>query len=228
MSDSDPLPPDEGTSTFRLASLLASLFLVIGVGPFFQESLSWLFEGVLFFTLLAGARASSAEPGRRLTLAILGVVAVGTRAALWSEAGSDLLLFAFLAAYMAFFSLVALTIVHALFRQQHRVTGDSVCGALSVYLILGLIWSMAYVALECLSPGSYLFGGERVDTLEFNRFMGFSFATLTTVGYGNVAPATSQADALAMIEAIIGQFYMAVVIARFVALHILQATSESD
>ena len=54
----------------------------------------------------------------------------------------------------------------------------------------------------------------------FWRFLGFSFATLTTLGYGNVAPATRQGDAIATAEAVVGQMYVAIVIARIVALQI--------
>ncbi len=84
--------------------------------------------------------------------------------------------------------------------------------------------------MEILHPGSFVFS---TGTLEagffFWRFLGFSFITLTTLGYGNVSPASEQGDALAGLEAVIGQFYVAVVIARLVALYTVDtAPSDAD
>ena len=60
---------------------------------------------------------------------------------------------------------------------------------------------------------------------KIERLIGFSYTTLTTLGYGNIAPATRQADALTTLEAMVGQIYVAIVIARLVALQITQSSS---
>ena len=119
-------------------------------------------------------------------------------------------------------------LMRSIFRSEDRITGDTLCGAASVYLLLGLIWTMVFSILEKTAPGSFRFAGQVGSAEQFDRFLGFSYTTLTTLGYGNVAPATPQADALATIEAIVGQFYLAVVIARFVALQIVQGSNSSQ
>lgn len=55
------------------------------------------------------------------------------------------------------------------------------------------------------------------DPTDLARFVGFSFTTLTTLGYGNIAPATRQADSLTTLQAVIGQLHPAIVLARLVA-----------
>ncbi len=214
-------------ATYRHANLLVCLMLVIGVSPFL-EKLKWTLEGFLLVTLVAGTLAVGA---RRRTLSLLSALAVlgaVARIAHWSSPDQGVLIFAFLASYMAFFSIVAGLLTRSFLQAPGRADADTICGALSVYLIFGLVWAMAYAALEQISPGSFVFGKEQIDKEEFDRFLGFSFTTLTTLGYGNVAPATPQADALATMEAIIGQFYLAVVIARLVALQLTQGSGSKE
>jgi voltage-gated potassium channel Kch len=60
----------------------------------------------------------------------------------------------------------------------------------------------------------------------FERFIGFSFVTLTTLGYGNVVPLTPRGEAVATAEAVAGQLYIAVLLARFVAIDIAARSVE--
>jgi hypothetical protein len=101
------------------------------------------------------------------------------------------------------------------------VTIETICAALAVYLFLGLIWVFAYNLLEVVEPGSFSFGAGGDDESPFSRFIGFSFVTLTTLGYGNISPMNPRADALSYTEAIIGQIYLTVLVARLVAMELL-------
>src|SRR5262249_1260599 len=111
------------------------------------------------------------------------------------------------------------------------VTGDIVCGALCVYLLIGLIWAFLFLLLESVHPGSFRLeeGLTTATDLTSARsahiaiFMYFSFITLSTVGYGEILPLTPPAHGLAALEGIIGQFYMAVLVARFVGLYIVHS-----
>ena len=102
-----------------------------------------------------------------------------------------------------------------------RVTGDTLAGAACVYLLLGISWWLLYMWLEFREPGSFagvrpLGTGvpeHRLDLLYF------SFVTLTTLGYGDVAPVSPQARSLATVEAVTGVLYIAILIARLVGLH---------
>jgi hypothetical protein len=86
--------------------------------------------------------------------------------------------------------------------------------------MLGLLWTVAYWLVDQLTPGAFAFNGnaERQSIRGFNAFY-FSFVTLSTVGYGDITPVSKVARMLAAMEAITGLLYVAVLIARLVALY---------
>jgi voltage-gated potassium channel Kch len=93
----------------------------------------------------------------------------------------------------------------------HRIQG-----AVAAYLLLGLAWTLAYELVAFRAAGAFsgtgLGGAERPD------FIYFSFVTLTTVGYGDVTPVDPVARSLAVAEALTGQLYPAILLARLVSL----------
>ncbi len=97
-----------------------------------------------------------------------------------------------------------------------RAIGDRVFGAVVLYLLLGLLWAVAYHVVETISPDSFTV--RPADDSGLAEWVYFSFVTLTTVGYGDIAPVTQGARSLAMLEALVGQLYPAVIIARLVSL----------
>jgi Ion channel len=99
-----------------------------------------------------------------------------------------------------------------------RVTGDTLCGAIAVYLMMGLTWSFAHVLLQHLRPGSYrvVAGGMRMA--DGKELLYFSYVTLATLGYGDVVPVTDGARSLAVLEALGGTVYMAILVARLIGL----------
>lgn len=108
------------------------------------------------------------------------------------------------------------------------VTADKIFAAVCVYMLIGYAWTFAYVlideyqpdsftALSATAPNDYV---ARVLQLRY-----FSFSTLTTVGYGDIVPRSSTARTLASLEAIIGQIYLTVLVARLVGLHIVHAST---
>ena len=95
------------------------------------------------------------------------------------------------------------------------------CVSISAYLMLGLIWTMAYWLVEQLTPGAFAFNtatGTKETMEGFNAFY-FSFITLSTVGYGDITPVSKVARMLAATEAMTGLLYVAVLIARLVGLY---------
>ncbi len=218
----DPSP----AVTYKHAYLLACLLLVIGVSPFLEGNAAWALQGMLFATLVAAAYATATSTRLAICLGGLATLSVLAQIAYGTEPAREELLYGFLLGYILFFSIVVWLLTRSLFRRQERITADTICGAAAVYLIFGLLWAMAYSLLEMSEAGSFVFGGEEISPERFERFLGFSYTTLTTLGYGNVAPATPRADALATMEAIVGQLYLAVIIARFVALQIVQASED--
>ncbi len=100
-----------------------------------------------------------------------------------------------------------------------KVTADTIAGAISIYLLLGLVWSTIYILLESVLPGSFRLPSEGgpASPLLWPDLLFFSFTTLTTTGYGDITPANDHARSLASIEYIVGVLYIAIMVARLVS-----------
>ncbi len=112
-----------------------------------------------------------------------------------------------------------------------KITSDKIYGAICVYLSLGFFWTFLYAILASYDPKS--FGGispagpsDYIEHLLELRY--FSFVTLATLGYGDIVPRSVAARTFATMEAIVGQFYIAILVARLVGLHIMHSASESE
>jgi hypothetical protein len=124
----------------------------------------------------------------------------------------------------AFFFYNATLVIWFVMRQRY-VTAGTIYGALAGYLLLGISWGLAFVLLEVLRPASFnlptqLQPGSANLIVDM---ISYSFITLTTVGYGEISPVTPGARGLSMVEAILGQFYMAVFVARLIGLRTSQS-----
>ncbi len=97
----------------------------------------------------------------------------------------------------------------------HRTTGDRLFGAIGLYLLLGLTWAAVYAIVAASVPGAFAGSLPTRPTLYDLGY--FSLVTLTTVGYGDITPAAQVARSLAASEALIGQLYPAIIIARLVS-----------
>jgi hypothetical protein len=110
-------------------------------------------------------------------------------------------------------------IVSSLFHSRSP-TFDSIHGAVCGYLFLGLAWAMSYAMIESVRPGSFqLSQALRTagDQSPHQVLTYYSFVTLTTVGYGDVTPVSPLTRTFAWMEAIAGQFYLAIVVAGLVS-----------
>jgi hypothetical protein len=212
----------------RSATLLLSLLALLAIGPWLNEYLVGfaIWELLFTFVMLSGIRRLSVDRGQAL-LALL--VALPTMACLWlrqlvpavglSEVGLGLL--------ALFFLYTAATVLVYLFGEE-TVTLDTLSGALCVYLLMGFAWGSVYSLIYLVQPGSIRLPGGWAPThafgiavdVPFNLMIYFSFTTLTTVGYGDVLPLSESARTAALLEAVLGHFYLAVLVARLVGLHI--------
>jgi hypothetical protein len=105
--------------------------------------------------------------------------------------------------------------------QAGSVDATKVDAAICVYLLIGVIWQNFYMLVDSFIPGSF----ENVQ-LTGGDFLYFSYITLSTLGYGDITPLNGPAQALAYTEAIIGQLYLTILVARLVGLHIAYSGPE--
>ena len=110
-----------------------------------------------------------------------------------------------------------------------RITGYRVLGGIAGYLLIGLMWTFAYQLLVQRAPSAIHFEPGVAETLpgQPSHLIYFSFTTLTTVGFGDVHPVSPAARSLTVAEALIGQLYIAILIASLVGMA-LQARSVED
>jgi hypothetical protein len=115
--------------------------------------------------------------------------------------------------------------------REKRLTPDSSCGALCGYLLIGVIFAQGYCALEVLRPTSFrdaqgpLLPGPDEDR-NFFPLAYFSLISLTSLGYGDILPNNHSARALAVLEVLLGQFYMAALIGALVGKAVSQSLSQ--
>ena len=113
---------------------------------------------------------------------------------------------------------------------RRRITADMIYAAMSLYLLVGIMFMNAYITLEHIHPGTFHMTIERDRDGMINaaEFLYYSFVTMTTLGYGDITPMTAQARSLSILQAIFGVLFMAVVIGRVVGIYSSQDETYSD
>lgn len=218
--------------TARFGILLGSLvlFFVVLAITAEQPTESVFARMTLTLALIAGLYAGSGGQ-RWVLIAGLGLLvpAVATSFASGPDAfgSASLIIYEVRYATTAAFLLFASIAVFLVVLQEHEVSTSTIIGGISVYLLIGIAFINLYVLVEVMHPGSIEIGGRTLTEIatdpahtdEFTLMLYFSFTTLTTLGYGDIHPVRPIAQLLANTEAVIGQLYVAIFVARLVALH---------
>ena len=116
--------------------------------------------------------------------------------------------------------------------RQREVTSETISMSISVYLLLGFTWGLFYIVLHHVQPLAFSLGssatppGPSSEQQAFPVLIYFSLTTLATIGYGDITPVTLQARYAAVTEGIMGQFYLAILVARLVGMQMSQAASQ--
>jgi hypothetical protein len=212
---------------FSTVQLLVALVVLLISAPFVEELKGGhLILSVLFSLVLLAAVFAVSD--RKRTLAIALVLAVPAIAARWvNHFRPDLIHPAvFLVCALLLLAFVIGHLLHFILRAR-VVTMEVLCASIAAYLMLGLMWTVAYWLVDQVTPGgAFSFNTER-GAQSMNGFTGFyfSFITLSTVGYGDITPVSRAARWLAATEAMTGLLYVAVLIARLVSLY---SSAKSD
>ena len=218
-----------GMDRFSTVQLLIALSVLLIAAPFVEELggghliLSMLFSLVLLAGVFAVAR-------RKRSLAIALVITVPAITARWvNNFRPDLVHPAFfLVGALLLLGFVIGHLLHFILRAP-VVTVEVLCASIAAYLMLGLMWTVAYWLVDQLTPGGAFSFNISRGTQSMNGFTGFyfSFITLSTVGYGDITPISRIARWLAALEAMTGMLYVAVLIARLVSLYSREKSDDS-
>ena len=131
---------------------------------------------------------------------------------------------------IVFFLFLTVSILLYVLRSR-EVTTDTLFGAISVYLLIGFTWALGYALLNLIQPDSFALSTQSKvsDEAATVNFIYYSYTTLTTLGYGDITPKSSIAKYVAVMEAVCGVLYVAILVARLVGLHLVPSpTKKSD
>jgi hypothetical protein len=200
-----------------------------GVGTLSNRALN------LFVILALVGVVRASWPGREMTVlaALLALIALFPTFGVWPDASTPGV--ASHAASLMFILLVITAVLSQVLTTEY-VTLDTVVGAASVYLLIGLMWGTIYALLEFWWPGSFKFPSTfqpaapttLIPLMKDTIILYYSFETLTTVAYGDILPATPPARFFSVAEALTGQLYLAVLVARFVGLQVTHHSRQHD
>lgn len=199
--------------------LLVLMYPVLGDTAEIRIFFDLMFTVVFFATIMV----LYSDRRHRILSLLLGIpVLVGTWSGHVMRAGGprEPVAIGFHAVAAVFLGYTVSMLMRKIYRERN-VSADSVYGAFCGYLLIGLAFGHLYSICEWIRPHSF-----RADEAIISRFgdewhrhfllVYFSFVTLTTVGYGDMAPASDTARGLATMEAILGQFYIAVLVAELI------------
>jgi hypothetical protein len=217
----------------RFLLLLVSLVTLIFVSPFIgsadirtRAGVPEIVMGLLFLSMvLAAARSASRGRASRVVAWCLGVLVI----LIWVLdllTGPNIIGIARHVLDVVFLGYVMALILGFLFTPE-RVTANTIAASLCIYLLLAVLWAEVYSIMELVDSGSFHIAGfENADEpMELGGratalTLYYSFVTLTTLGYGDITPRTPPARMFAAMEAVTGQIYLTVLVARLVGMHI--------
>ena len=197
---------------------LAALVLMLVATPFVEGlKQGQLYEAVLFTVVMCTGLIASGSR-RRLAFALVSfaLTAIWLNQ-LWPQAYPAL---TFILPGMAFLVVVTASLLRFVLRAK-QVNAEVLCAGISVYLMLGLLWGLAYTLVAQMNPNAFSFSNHpgTVPTMTGFTAIYFSFTTLATLGYGDITPAADVARMLAMLEAMTGTLFVGVMIAHLVSLY---------
>lgn len=207
----------------RYAFLFYSLLLTLVVQPIAMAigMTGNFLQLFMVLNLLAAALPDDSRKGRWVLLSLLLVAVLIRGVALWfGHVGLHHTSVVLLAGIALFGVFIALRFA----LRASAITSEHLYGALSAYLMAGVFLGMVYASVAQVWPGSIIVSGSgAAQPFSLQNGIYFSFITLATVGYGDVVPGNDAVRGLVIVEAIAGQFYLAVMIARLMSLYMREA-----
>ena len=215
----------ERTNFFYLLIALLILLIVIPLADDLNLVSAPIVRGLVFSGLLVIGVWSLRGGGRYFTVGmafvvvgvILNVIAINMSSPFFQ--------------YASILSLIGFLVVAISFTMKQvaigtDITANRLVGAICVYILLGVIWAMFYTLVNTISPGSFA-GFSSTENLGWDsEWLYFSFVTMTTLGYGDILPVSATARGLAYMQAVVGQFYIAVLVAGLVGAYVAKRNEQ--
>lgn len=207
--------------------LLLVLLILLVVAPLVPSDRAGYGVELLFdLVLVTGSYSAAWQTRHRVPFLALTGLTVATR---WTDMLVDQSGFAFVSILLVslWLGYAIGLIVAALFRMR-EVSANAILGAIVAYVLATVAFASLFELVELTQPGSFtgLPVGQSQNAVE-QALIYFSVVSITTMGYGDIAPATPLARSLASIEGMFGTLYLAVMIARLVGLQSKRVTDDS-
>ena len=209
----------------KQSNLAISLFCYLIADAFVSEN-RLLTYSILAMLIISGPMAAGKKRGRRLVTLVLAVAMIGLGYASTVSQSYQLDFIANMVASLFFMDMIYL-ISRSVLIEQTRVTGETLWAAINIYLLFGMMFAFLYSAVLALSPGAFAGGILENENQDITQSMVYySFVTMTTLGYGDITPKIHVAATLAYVQALIGQLYVAILIARLVSMYSTQSDED--
>ena len=195
-------------------SLVSVLFLLpfVNAMPMLRFALVGQYTFVMFYLVF------SARHSRPLYIVDIAFV-VPTLLATWIDSiyQNDITFVASYVTMMIFFLYLQYLIITQMIHTR-KVDTNTIFGAMNIYLVAGLIWAYAFILVNHFDAAAFHMPSYDVLSKEVELFTYYSFTTITTLGYGDIVAESAQARMLSVLEAVFGQLYLAIVIAKLVSI----------
>jgi hypothetical protein len=212
--------PNDNHFGFLLAMLVGSYLISAFLSGYWVRALQVALFLVVVLIAMRTSRAST-RITRLVSLAVLGGSLIAVALTLVSSGpavGAALV-------WMALLLLLAVVLILRRVLAAARVTLQSIFGAISAYMVIGLMFAACYAAMGKFSSIPFFADGQpgNMETFQY-----FSFTTLTTVGYGDFTAVTPSGRAVAVLEALLGQIFLATLVARLVSAYRAPGSTRGD
>ena len=220
----------------RFAILNGAILLILATAPYVgggQRPFARALFVVLFALILVSAVYAVGQQwhARKVVVPLAVMTSIAQIVGLFRDELAFFVVFHALGIAVVLF--VILLILRQLFSVR-RADYATINAALCVYLLMAVLWALAYSLTEALSPGSFAYplagdvpGFMRIGDESRGIPLYYSIVTMTTLGYGDILPVSPTARMVASMQAMFGQVYLVVLVARLVGLHISRTSGES-
>jgi hypothetical protein len=219
---------DTRESQINISVFLGLLILTVFIMPalgFGETDERWYGNVVSSVLLIAGISIAWHRRGLFIGSAIVGGIALLIRWIAFWNPGRHWIMRAEVATLVAVL-VISFILLIRIFRRRGSITYTTIQAAISIYLLFGIAWANAYLLAIQSNPNSFR-SAVSLSSTSPTAWLYYSYVTLTTLGYGEITPTSDVARVLAIGEALTGQLYLAVLVARLIGMQLISYQEKS-